>query len=94
LFVAYADAMRREITLKDLQRLGGETPSGQSVIGQSIERTMDTFREPRSSMPDALGWVTAVEDQDDRRRKTLHLTPDGVEAVENILKALRLGDTE
>lgn len=89
LFVAFAEASRREITLKDLQRLGGETPTGSPVIGQSIERTLDTFREPRAKMPDALGWVCAIEDPDDHRRKTLHLTDAGVEAVENIVAALR-----
>lgn len=92
LFIAFADASRREITLTDLRRLGGNTPSGAPVIGQSIERTLDTFREPRGKTPDALGWVTAVEDPDDHRRKTLHLTDDGIEAVENILCALRQGE--
>lgn len=89
--VAYADSMGRSITLKDLQELGGYTDDGRRVIGQSIERTMDTFREPNDRNPDALGWVRVEEDPNDRRKKYLRLTPLGIQALTRVRNALAHG---
>lgn len=92
--VALHDAMGRSVTLKDLQHIAGSTADGRPVIGQTIERTLDTFREPTNRAPDALNWVTDEVDPDDRRLKYFHLTPEGTEQVREIIAALAAADEE
>jgi len=96
LLVCYASAMGRSITLSDIQDLAGEDLEGRPLIGQTIERTLDTFRVPTHRTPNALGWVTTEEDPLDRRRKYLKLTAEGISAANELITALRTvtGDEE
>jgi hypothetical protein len=92
--IAYSEAMGRELNLKGIRAGGGETPDGRPIIGQSIERTLDHFREPTQRTPNALGWVYAEEDKDDRRYKYFHLTDAGIEFINEVLDKLKKGELE
>nr|WP_316628370.1 hypothetical protein [uncultured Brevundimonas sp.] len=62
-------------------------PERADLLGQSIGRSYQVFLEPTKKEPDALGWLTVEENEDDRRQKFLRLTKEG-EAV--ALKLARL----
>ena len=82
--IAAAHASKRVITLGDLL-----SDLGSEALGPSIERTIGTFFPPSRHYPDALGWVEQRLDPDDRRRKVLVLTDEGVRIFDRIGEALQ-----
>ncbi|PXA70407.1 hypothetical protein DMC25_27035 [Caulobacter sp. D4A] len=87
LTVAYLDTMGKSITMSDLRELVGEDNEGQPILGNSVERTLNSFLEPTKRDPEALGWLTHENDADDRRRKYLRLTLEGQEAATRFIEA-------
>lgn len=89
--IAQLDAMGHSVTLTDLRETLGEDLEGAPLLGQSVERILNTFLEPTKRDPDGLGWVYQENDEDDRRRKYLKLTDEGRGAAKRIMEALGLG---
>ncbi len=81
-------AAKRRMTIGDLRETGQDA-WGEPLIGSSIAKSYQLFLEPSKALPDALGWLTQVPDEDDRRVKRLVLTPLGIEIVAQIVIALR-----
>lgn len=86
--VAYLDAMGTPATLTQLREIAGVGVDKKPLLGQSIERTFDTFLEPTKRTPDALAWCYQEVDEDDRRNKYIRLTTKGKRAAQEILEAL------
>lgn len=93
--VMYHDAMGFPATLTELSYFLGDDIDGQPLLGSSFERVLDKFKEPGKRDRDLdvrqrpRGWVSAVEDEDDRRRKYLSLTPAGVEVGLQLAAVIR-----
>jgi hypothetical protein len=77
----------KAVTVTDVINAGGEFPDGRRVLGQSMEKTFGIFKQPTSKYPDALGWLDATQDPDDRRKHYLSLTPAGIDACRDIVEA-------
>jgi hypothetical protein len=77
--------MGSTITLSELLQLGEDDEEGQPILGSSGERILDPFLQPTKRNPSAVAWLTTMEDEDDRRRKLLDLTPKGRAVVQALV---------
>ena len=84
--------MGSSITLSDLLAVGGDNAKQQPILGTSAERILVPFLQPTKRDPEAVGWLTATEDEDDRRRKILSLTPKGRAVVLALTDTFRSPD--
>lgn len=81
--VAYASAMGRNVTVKDV--VDAIDPDGGA---KAVERSIHQFTQPSKFYPDALDWIGQETDPDDRRKKYLVLTERGVTALGRLLDAI------
>lgn len=86
--LARSFAASRPMTIGDLRETGQDA-WGEPLIGSSIAKSYQLFLEPSKALPDSLGWLTQVPDENDRRVKHLVFTPLGLEVVAQIVIALR-----
>lgn len=82
--VAYAHAMGRSVTMTDVIEAVDDEGGA-----RALERSLHVFVAPNRIYPDALDWVEQVLDDEDRRKKYLRLTPEGVRALGRALAAMR-----
>lgn len=81
--VAYASAMGRNVTVKDV--VDAIDPGGGA---KAVERSIHQFTQPSKFYPDALDWIEQEIDPEDRRKKYLVLTRRGVDVIQSLLPAL------
>lgn len=80
--VAYKRAMGQTATVPLIRE-------AYPILGRSIEKSKEQFLEATKQYPDALGWITQVVDEDDRRMRHLDLSEDGLDVVGGVIEALR-----
>lgn len=78
--VLEAEAMGQSVTVADIRE--------RDNLGSSLGRSYQIFTAPSKQFPDALDWLVIEEDADDRRRKTLKLTPAGRKIAEEFARRL------
>ncbi len=89
MLLAQADLAGRKMTVSDLRDAAGDDLNGLPKLGQSIERTYQLFLAPSKQEPNGLGWLKQVPDDDDRRKKHLRLTSEGLAVANHAVAALR-----
>ena len=87
--VATRVAMGSAVTLSELLSMGSDDAEGRPILGTGAERILVPFMEPTKRDPEAVGWLTTTEDEDDRRRKLLALTPKGRAVVQALADIIR-----
>ena len=60
------------------------------TLGRSIEKSKDQLLTKTKQNPDALEWLVAEQDEDDRRYKYLRLTLKGRQVIESVSTALAI----
>lgn len=87
--VAHRHAMGHDVTLSEIVEDAGTDREGKPVFGTAPDRVLDNFRSPSKSYPRAVNWITTEEDPDDRRRKYLHLSPEGEKVMSYVAQAVK-----
>jgi hypothetical protein len=79
----------QSVTLTELLASSADSDDGQPILGTGAERILVPFCQPTKRDPEAVGWLDMAEDEDDRRRKLLKLTPRGAAVVEAVSAIIR-----
>lgn len=94
LTAAFMDIQNRPGGMTDIVDLLGDSDNldakgaRKPLLGRGIEASYVLFLEPNKRNPDALGWLTAVEDEDNRRRKLIRLTDKGRKIIDGLSTAV------
>lgn len=74
--------------MKDLKALMIPDSQYGGPFSTALTRTFSFFFEPNEAEPNALGWLTQVQDTEDARQKFIRLTEKGIKAYKDVLQII------
>lgn len=82
-FVAYVNALGRNVTMTDLRDSFSQLDNGAETVGQSLAKSFSLFIDEADS--GGLGWVAQEVDRTDKRKKYLRLTATGADVANTFI---------
>lgn len=89
-FVAYVNALGRNVTMTDLRDSFSQLDNGAETVGQSLAKSFSLFIDEESS--GGLGWITQEVDRSDKRKKYLRLTATGADVANTFVSYINKTD--
>ena len=89
-FVAYVNALGRNVTMTDLRDSFSQLDNGAETVGQSLAKSFSLFIDEEGS--GGLGWVKQEVDRADKRKKYLRLTASGADVANTFISHINTTD--